>query len=137
MNKKSLVSTLMTKSVIVANLDSKLETVLEFFNTYKVQHLPVTFSEKLLGILSVNDVIDFMASQFLKGESKTYDDLKANFNIKNIMTENPVTVHSDDNIEAVIAILSTSSFQSVPVVNEGNLVGIITNNDLVKFLGQL
>jgi CBS domain-containing protein len=53
------------------------------------------------------------------------------------MTENPVTVHSDDNIEAVIAILSTSSFQSVPVVNEGNLVGIITNNDLVKFLGQL
>jgi acetoin utilization protein AcuB len=137
MNKNSLVSELMTKSVIVANLDSKLETVLEFFNTYRVQHLPVTFNEKLLGILSVNDVIDFMASQFLKGKAKTYDDLKANFKITELMTENPITIHSDDQIETVINILSNSSFQCVPVVHEGNLLGIVTNKDLVKYLGQL
>ncbi|MCX6208030.1 MAG: CBS domain-containing protein [Bacteroidetes bacterium] len=137
MNKKSPVSTLMTKNVVVASLDSKLETVLEFFNTYKVQHLPVTFNNTLLGILSLNDVIDFFASQYLKGLASNFNELKNNFSIKEIMTENPTTVKETDSIETVIKILSTASYQSVLVTNEGNLVGIVTNKDLVKFLASL
>lgn len=137
MNKRSPVSSLMTKNVIIASLDSKLETVLEFFNTYKVQHLPVTFNDKLLGVLSINDVLDFISSNYLNGTAKTFDDLKSIFSIKDIMTENPVSVKENDTIDAVIKILSTASFQSVLVTNDGNLVGIVTNKDLVKFLGQL
>ncbi len=137
MNKKSPVSSLMTKSVIFASLDSELSTVLQFFNTYKVQHLPVTLNEKLLGIISVNDVLDYISSQFLNKATSTFDELKQNFNIRKIMTENPTTVSETDSIDTVIKILSTQSYQSVLVTNNGNLVGIVTNKDLVKFLGQL
>lgn len=137
MNKRSPVSSLMTKNVIIASLDSKLETVLEFFNTYKVQHLPVTFNDKLLGVLSINDVLDFISSNYLNGTAKTFDDLKSMFSIKDIMTENPVTIKENDSIDAAIKILSSASFQSVLVTNEGNLIGIVTNKDLVKFLAQL
>lgn len=127
----------MTKNVIIASLDSKLETVLQFFNTYKVQHLPVTFNDKLLGVLSINDVLDFISSNYLNGTAKTFDDLKNMFSIKDIMTDSPVSVKENDNIDTVIKILSTASFQSVLVTNEGNLVGIVTNKDLVKYLAQL
>lgn len=137
MNRKSTVSELMTKNVIVASLESKLETVLEFFHVYKVHHLPVTSDNVLLGILSITDVFDFMAFEFSKGRAATFDDLKNHFNIKDVMTKNPITVHEDDPIEAVIKILAAASFQSVLVVNGDDLVGIVTNNDLVKFLGQL
>lgn len=137
MNKKSTVSSIMTENLIVANLDSKLETVLEFFNTYKVQHLPVAFGEKLIGIVSINDVLDFIASHFLKGTATTFDELKEKFNIKDVMTENPTTVRPTDTIDSVIKILSEASYQSVLVTTDGNLVGIVTNKDLVKFLNQL
>ena len=137
MNKRSPISTLMTKNMIVASLDSKLETVLEFFNTYKVQHLPVTFNNTLIGIVSINDVLDFISSQYLKGTSFSFNDLKNSFNIKEVMTENPTTVKETDSIDSVIKILSTASYQSVLVTNEGNLVGIVTNKDLVKFLAHI
>lgn len=137
MNKKSPVSSLMTKSVIFASLDSELSAVLQFFNTYKVQHLPVTFGEKLLGIVSVNDVLDYVSSQFLNNTANTFEELKQNFNIKQVMTEHPTTVGENDSIDTVIKILSKESYQSVLVTKNGDLVGIVTNKDLVKFLGQL
>jgi CBS domain-containing membrane protein len=137
MNKKSLVSELMTKNVVVANLGSKLEDVLQFFSTYKVQHLPITSDEKLIGIISLNDVIDYIATQFLMKEIATFDELKNNFNINKVMTANPKTVAENDHIDDVIKILANASFQSVLVTQEGKLVGIVTKNDLVRFWSQL
>lgn len=137
MNKKSPVSELMTTNVVVASLDSKLDKILQFFSTYKVQHLPITLNEEVFGIISLNDVIDFISSQFLLKHTTSFEELKNNFNVQEIMTKNPTTVKENDSIETVINILSNASYQSVLVTRENNLVGIVTNKDLVNYLGQL
>ena len=48
------------------------------------------------------------------------------------MERDPVTVHPDDTIEAVLRVMSQHELPGVPVVNEvGRCVGIITEDDLI------
>jgi acetoin utilization protein AcuB len=56
------------------------------------------------------------------------------YTIPQVMTRIPVTVESDTSIKEVAEILSRQSFHSIPVVDQGKLVGIVTTTDLINYL---
>ena len=50
--------------------------------------------------------------------------------VKDIMTQNPVIVSPLDNIQSPFQVLINDGIHQVPVVTEGELVGIVTDRDL-------
>jgi acetoin utilization protein AcuB len=132
MSQKILASQIMTSNVVVANLNNKFSQVMEFFTTYKVQHLPVAFDDKLLGILSVNDMASYLGNRIKNNEPTDAASLEASFEISEVMTHHPTSVGVDDTLERVLEILAEGKFQSVPVVKDGLVHGIITNKDIVR-----
>ena len=50
------------------------------------------------------------------------------------MTPNPVTVKPDMDIEVVAALMVENHFHSIPVVDEGKLVGIVGKEDILRTL---
>jgi CBS domain-containing protein len=50
------------------------------------------------------------------------------------MTPNPVTVQPDMNIEEVAALMVDHNFHTIPVVDEGELVGIVGKEDMLRTL---
>jgi CBS-domain-containing membrane protein len=50
------------------------------------------------------------------------------------MTPNPVTVQPDTNIEEVAALMVDRNFHTIPVVDEGKLVGIVGKEDILRTL---
>ncbi len=136
MAKKIPVSQLMTQKVIVANTTTKFSDIIEFFDLYKIQHLPVAENDQLIGIVSINDIMKFLSTKLMAGNAMNLASLNATFNIKEVMTLNPVSVNPDDDFSKVVEILSMGKFQSVPVVKDGLLVGIVTNKDVVKIYGE-
>lgn len=137
MNKKSTISEIMTRNIIFAGLDNSLEQILHFFSLYKVQHLPVAAEGKLLGILSVNDVLDYISSEMLKQRQFGFEVLNMKFNMEEVMTKKPVTISPKNTIADAVKILSTAGYQSLPVVENDKLVGIITNKDLVRVFNAM
>ncbi len=132
MNKNSPISEIMTKQVIVAHLDNKFSQLMEFFNTWQIQHMPVTLGEQLIGIVSINDMVGFSYHHLSTGKATSYAEMDAEFDMKKVMTQNPTTISPEDSIEEAFRILGEGKFQSLPVVDNGKLVGIVTNKDLVK-----
>lgn len=49
-----------------------------------------------------------------------------------VMSENPITINSDQKMSDARAILASERIHHLPVVAKGKLVGIISSNDLVK-----
>ena len=49
------------------------------------------------------------------------------------MAKNPVGVSPDQTVRDVTEILSKQSFHSLPVVENGELKGVITTTDLLKY----
>jgi CBS domain-containing protein len=132
MEEKIKVSQLMTKNVVVANLQNKLSQVLQFYTDTNIQHLPVTFDNVLLGIVSIKDVLKYLSTELKSGNPVSLSELDAKFKLEDIMTKSPVYVHPDDLVEKAIELLSEGKFQALPVVEEGKIVGIVTNKDIVR-----
>lgn len=134
MNKKLPISQIMTKNIIYGKVDNSLEQLLKFFGLYKIQHLPIATDEgQLLGILSINDVLDYLTNEFKEHPSFGFDALNMKFDMQKVMTKNPVTLSPNDNAFTAFKILSEASYQSLPVAENGKLVGIVTNKDLVRY----
>lgn len=129
------IAAIMTKNVIVAKPQNSLFQIMEFFHLYKIQHIPVCENEnELVGIVSVNDVLNFIYKMMKDGKAVNENVLNLSFTANDVMTKNPVSISSNHTIEDALDILSEGKFQSVPVVDEGRIVGIVTTKDLVKHL---
>ena len=136
MAKKILISEVMTPNVIVANTSTPFNQIVDFFDLYNIQHLPVAENDRLIGILSINDIMKYIGKKLKVGIAMNMAFLTSTFDIKEVMTVNPVCVAPDADFSEVVEILAMGKFQSVPVVKNGLIVGIITNKDVVKVYDQ-
>ncbi|MFM9944625.1 MAG: HPP family protein [Bacteroidia bacterium] len=133
MSRNVLVSDIMTREVTCAGLNNKLSQVLEFFTKFKIQHLPVIEDKEVVGIISVNDMVWFMNDHLRKSETITQTYLDESFSIESLMTKNPVTLSPHAPIAEAFKILAPGDFQCIIITEDGDINGIITNKDLVRY----
>lgn len=50
--------------------------------------------------------------------------------VRELMTHNPITVAPDASLSQVMQLMQKEGFRQAPVVDDGNLVGIITDRDI-------
>lgn len=133
MKQRVPVSQIMAKVLIAVPTNKKISEVNELFKEYNIRHIPVTEGTKLAGVISKNDVSKLgygagvMDQNALNAIYDTYE-------LKDVMVKKPLTVSPDTNIKDVAEILSEQSFHSLPVVDDDEVVGIVTTTDLVKYL---
>lgn len=132
---KTPIRQIMTASVIYANQFHPFSQVIELFSQYAVHHLPVVDGKnKVIGIVSSNDVIKIFITAKFKGKTIDTELLDNAVDLKDIMTANPETIGPDEPVAAAAEIFRKRKFQSLPVVNSsGELLGIITIKDVLDY----
>src|SRR5687768_7944039 len=118
-------SLIMTRDVITANQDDSLAVARNIFLNNKVHHLPVANGSTLVGMLTTYDL--FKLNGALKG--KNLEDLT----IKEVMTTHLATLEPDDKIGSAAELFLEKLFHTVPIVKDGNLHGIVTSFDVMKY----
>jgi len=131
MNLENAVTTIMTSELTTAGPDDKLLKLKHIYEQQEFHsHIPITEGDKLIGIVSL---IDFMHAI----EDATLDDGHEAYQtkfVRDIMTQNPLTVTSNTSIRETAEMLAARSFHSILVVDDGNLKGIVTTHDILKEL---
>jgi len=77
----------------------------------------------LVGILTEGDIL---RRAFIKNKSPTKT------KVKEIMTKNPIIVSPDDDIEKAAKIMSHKGVRRFPVVEDGAVIGLVSEKDLLK-----
>jgi len=119
-----LVEDLMSKNIIAVDPEVHLNKVREMFEEYDVHHLLVVSGGNLVGIISTHDLLNTY-----KEEGKIPDNMTA----EEIMTANPLSIDMSDSIGLAADIILANKFHALPVLDGEELVGIITNHDLIKY----
>ncbi|MEM3041681.1 MAG: CBS domain-containing protein, partial [Nitrososphaerota archaeon] len=81
--------------------------------------IPVLQDEKVVGILTVRDVVS-SCSRFLRG-----------IKVREVMTRDPVVINVDDTIGKAVSVMRDMGVSRLPVVENGELRGILTLHDLI------
>ena len=133
-----LVETWMSKPVITVNSNDSMQKATELLKKHHIRILPVMEDGKLVGIITDRDLKRASASDATTLEIHELVYLLSKIKVKEIMTKDPITVPPSYTLEETSRILLEKRISGVPVVNnEGQVIGIITRDDLLRVLINL
>ncbi|APM40935.1 CBS domain-containing protein [Clostridium kluyveri] len=115
------VENVMTKSVASLNPDDTVDKAAQVMMENNIGSLPVCQQGKIIGILTDRDISIRSVGNKAAPNSKT---------VRDIMSSNPVTASPDMDVKDVSRIMSERQIRRVPVVENNNVVGIVSLGDL-------
>lgn len=112
-----------TAAVISISPDASVYEALELMATRDVSAVLVLEANRLVGIFTERDYARKLA---LKGRASKQT------LVSEMMTQNLLTISPSQTVEDVMAIMTENRFRHLPVVERGQLIGIVTIGDAVK-----
>ena len=126
----------MTKNIVTVNLKDLISVAKQKMDSLSVNHIPVLEEKKLKGMISRIDILRYSDSEAYKiDEREESVAIDQHLTIEKIMATNMTVLSEDDTVRAAVKVLTTSAFNSLPIVNaENELVGLVTSKDLLGYL---
>lgn len=116
----------MTRDVVTVTPATTVAAALDTLETNNIRHLPVVDGGRLVGIISDRD-LRMALNGGRPGETAVAD----------VMTPDPLTVPPTHPVESAARILTDHRIGCVPVLDGGELVGILTESDLLRAFVEL
>jgi len=124
----------MTKNVITVSPETRLLDAQKIMVEKNIRRLPVVDKGKLVGIITEHDLFESTPSRMNPLGAQQLHYILSSMKVKNVMRKHPVTVSPRTPFEDALRIGQEEKIGSFPVVENGKLVGIITESDVVRFL---
>ncbi len=128
---KTRVRDLMTPDVITLREDDDILDAVKTMQYQRIRHLPVVQKDVLVGIISHRDLLRAQARAAAR--APTEDTTVAPVQAKDVMTRDVQTVDPDVAADEAAMKLVDGKFGCLPVVDEGKLIGIVTEADVLKW----
>jgi len=123
-----LIEEMMIRNVITLTPSHTVKDAIQIMNENNIRHLPIiTATKSVIGIITDRDLKEVIPSIL----SETKDMNIYNTPLSEVMTKNPITGHPMDFVEDSANIFYQQNIGSLPITSNGELVGIITETDLL------
>jgi len=133
MNVIAPISTIMTSKLMTVSPDDSLMEVKEIFDHHKIHHIPVVRFKRIEGIVSKTDFLHFLHGFKSNDMDKFIDETRLrSWRAEEIMTKGLAKVESTDPIRTALEVFLVNRFHAIPVVDNDELVGIVTTFDIIK-----
>jgi acetoin utilization protein AcuB len=129
-----LIEEIMIRNVITLPSKATIEDAINLINHHTINHIPIiNEQDQLIGIISDRDLRDASPSIFHLEEH--LEDLKKP--ISSIMTKEVICAHPLDFVEEISSVFFEHKIGCIPIIENGNLVGIVTKTDILYTLIEL
>ena len=112
----------MVSDPITISAHASISEAIELMKINSIRHLPVVSEENLLkGFLTLADLKQGLIPSML-----------GDLNLQDLMIKEPIMVRPDDDVEIAAQLIYKHKIGGMPVVDNGQLVGIITATDILR-----
>lgn len=132
-----LVKDRMKRDPVTVKKDDSFRYALKLIRKEGIRHLPVLEGKKLVGILTDRDLRQAAPSPATTLEVHELNYLLERLKIEAIMTKKVITVGPDLGLLDAAKLLMAHKVGCLPVVEQEELVGIITEGDLLRAFVEL
>jgi acetoin utilization protein AcuB len=120
----------MSRPVHVAAPSNTLAHARQLLARYRINQLPVVADDRLVGIVTDRDMRSTWVAVADKGES-TPEVKRKETPVSDAMTADVLTLGPTDTVDQTARLMREHRISSVPIVEEGKLLGIITRSDIL------
>ena len=127
----------MTAEPFTIDEDESMGEAILMLRQHQIRHLPVVNENRLVGIVTDRDLRRASPSLLSGIAEEDYQNVMDRTPVCRIMTRDPFTVRLDTELVDAVRIIIEKKISSLPVVNEQELVGILTDVDALHVLVEL
>src|SRR5215211_2100542 len=139
----------MTTEVVSVEPDTPVRDIAELLYTRRISGVPVVEHDRVIGIVSEGDLIGHTAaigeqrrswwlSLFADESLSAWDYAKSHGRTaRDVMTASVVSVGETATLAEIARLVERHRIKRVPVLRDGNLVGIVTRGNLLQGLATL
>jgi CBS domain-containing protein len=150
------VKELMSTKVLTVKPETPLVDAMSLFKENRIPGLPVMEDNKIAGMLSEEDVVEYMEVDFVGlvpvlpspfdfieavlEMQVNVGDVREKFRrlkgskVKDVMNEDFQSVSSDAHVSQAAQLMDKHDLEILPVVDGDKLVGVLTHSDLIRAL---
>ena len=127
-----LVEDYMKRDPITVKKDDSFRYALKLIRKEGIKHLPVLEGRKVVGVVTDRDLRQAAPSPATSLEIHELNYLLERLRIEAIMTKKVITVAPDSTLQDAAKLLIAHKIGCLPVVKQEELVGIITERDMLR-----
>jgi len=128
------VTDIMTKDPVTIEPDTRIHQAQKIMRQKKIRKLPVVKDDKLVGMVTRDLLLEVSPSKATGLSIQEIHYILAEMTVKDVMDKNPATVSPDMPFEEALKLGQQKGNAGFPVIENGKLVGIITNGDVIRLL---
>jgi CBS domain-containing protein len=115
------------REVATVSADARLSEAVRILGEKRIGALPVVEGGRIVGIMSERDLIYCL---------KDHGAEVLEWPVSRVMTSPAITVDPSTQVLSALALITQKRVRHLPVVSGGELVGIVSIGDLVKFTSR-
>ncbi len=123
------VSDILSRGLVTTSPDALPGDALLLMDNEDVRHLPVVEDGRLVGVISDRDLLDVVG--WMPGLAPDRPQPTGTVRIRDVMHADPTTVSPQDTVITAAVRMTLQKIGCLPVVERNQLVGIITESDLL------
>jgi acetoin utilization protein AcuB len=128
---------IMSTNVVAVSEDTSIHDARKIMKAHKIRRLPVLKKDKLVGLVTERMLLEASPSPATALSIHELHYLLAKMTVKEIMVKNPFTISPDMPAEEALQLGQEKGFGAFPVVEDGKLVGIATESDIVRIMTKI
>ena len=133
----NLVRNWMTPSPVIIAPSTSLRDAYWLMIDNKVRRLPVMEGEHLIGIVTMEDLRRAEPPTGIGLDLVKITDMLSRMTVRQLMTKNPQTISPEASLIEAARIMLEQEISALPVMEAGQLVGIITESDIFRAFVEL
>ncbi len=123
------IKNIMSENVVSIDKNLNICDCLRMMYKDNLSRIPVTSTNEnkkvLVGIISEKDIANKL------GSAKYGNMAPSHFHVSTVMVKDLITVDEDDDVTEVAKILIEKNIGAIPVLSDGEMVGIVTKSDFI------
>jgi len=128
---------IMSTNVVAVDEKTSLHDARKIMETHRIRRLPVMKKDKLVGLVTKHMLLEASPSPATALSIHELHYVLAKMTVKDIMIKNPYTISPDMPVEEALQLGQEMGYGGFPVVEDGRLVGVVTESDIVRIMTRV
>ena len=126
----------METKLVTISANDRLSTVDDIMTLGRVRHIPVVQAGRLVGVVSQRDLLRASLSALSEHRDAERRAFLSVVEIARVMSTPPIVVSPEATIEQAAAIMASKRIGCLPVLENDELVGMITETDILRWVAR-